>query len=326
MQKLVSIVIPIYNVEKYLERCIQSVVKQTYKDIEIILVNDGSTDESGKICEKWKKEDSRIQVINKKNGGLSEARNFGIDIAKGDYICFVDSDDFIENVMIEKLIKINEEREADIAICNRFYYYENNDKYLRFRDENEIMEMNSEEAIKEMVLLKNFDMAAWGKLYKTELFKNIRFPVKKLSEDYYIMYKLFDIAGKVVYTSKPYYYYLQRKGSISKTPKLNYDFIEAAKLQMDYVEKKYPNLKTYVRAAYASSNMTVYNIMLDYNAKIKKEDIIKLKSIVKQNNKYIFACNEWKALKKIQAFLFAECLPAYNIFYKLYSFISKEKG
>ena len=183
--------------------------------------------------------------------------------------------------------------------------------------------MNSKEAIFEMNNFKYFDMSAWGKLYKTELFNNIKFPEGKLSEDYFIMYLLFDKANKIVYNSKPLYYYLQRNGSISKGKKINLDFIEAAYNQMIYIENKYPDLKRCVRAAYVSSNMTVYNIVLKNDGKYSKETLKKLQDEVKANYNFIKGYNYWNILKKIQAFLFVKCIPIYNILFKIFKMIKK---
>ena len=125
MEKKVSVIIPVYNVEKYLKECIQSVLRQTYKNLEIILVDDGSKDNSGNICDEYAKRDERIKVIHKKNGGLSDARNAGIDICTGEYIAFLDSDDFIEEDMYEFLVKNLEKAKADISICQVYYVYKN---------------------------------------------------------------------------------------------------------------------------------------------------------------------------------------------------------
>ena len=323
MNELISVVIPIYNVEKYLDKCLETVTNQTYKKIEIILVDDGSTDNSGDKCELWKKKDKRIVVIHKKNGGLSSARNAGIDIARGKYITFVDSDDYVDYSMIEILNNKINKYKADISICNRYYLFEDGRTYLRFKKNHDDLIMNSERAIYEMNNFKHFDMSAWAKMYKTDLFKDIKFPVGKLSEDYFIMYLLFDKADKIVYNSTPLYYYLQRSGSISKAQKINFDFVEAAYSQLTYVEKKYPNLEKCVRAAYVSANMTVYDIVLKNNGKCDLAILKNLQSEVNKNFKFVKDYDGWKALKKIQAFLFIKCIHIYNLLFKSFKFIKK---
>lgn len=120
---MISVIMPVYNMEQYLERCLKSVVKQTYSNLEILLINDGSSDKSGDICEQWAKQDRRIRVFHKENGGLSDARNWGLEYAKGEYLCFVDSDDYMEPDMLEKLLNALEKNAAEIAVCNFVYEY-----------------------------------------------------------------------------------------------------------------------------------------------------------------------------------------------------------
>ena len=223
---LISIIVPIYNVEKYLSKCIESILEQTYTNFELILVNDGSPDKCGRICNEYAKKDSRIKVIHKKNGGLSSARNIGIDVAKGEYLGFVDSDDYIEPYMYEYLLKAALDNECSLSVCNINYVFEDGkilNKVTNASDE----VLNFVEAITEMNTYKKFDMGAWSKLYKKDLFKNIRFPEGKLSEDFYIMYKIFDRAQKVAYVSTPCYNYLQRANSITKNKNINHDFAYA---------------------------------------------------------------------------------------------------
>ena len=141
MDKLVSIVVPVYNVDKYLDKCVNSIINQKYKNLEIILVDDGSTDESGKKCDLWAEKDNRIRVIHKENGGLSDARNVGIDNSKGYYISFIDSDDFIENDMIEVLLKEIKENNCDISICGYYKTYVDKDEIID--NSKEIFVMNN---------------------------------------------------------------------------------------------------------------------------------------------------------------------------------------
>lgn len=317
MEKLISVIIPVYNVEKYLDKCIDSIINQTYSNLEIILIDDGSTDNSGKICDKYALLDSRIKVIHKKNGGLSDARNVGIDNANGKYLMFVDSDDFIDYNTICDNINIMKENKADIIIYNRYYVYDDGKKFLRFPILNSILEFTGLEAIEEMNSFKNFDMSAWGKIYKKDLFKCIRFPVGKTSEDFYIMFLLLEKSKKVIYNSKPYYFYIQRAGSISKRKIINYDFLDAARKQMNYLEKKYKNLKKCARTAYASAAITIYNIVLGNDGICEKKDLIYLQNIVKENYSFIKENDNISRIKKIQIYLFQKNIILYNFLFKL---------
>lgn len=223
MNILISIIVPIYNVELYLRKCINSIRNQTYKNIEIILVDDGSPDNCGKICDEYKQKDNRIKVIHKKNGGLSEARNYGIEIATGDYILFVDSDDYIANNMCQILLKKAEKYKADIINCSFKEVFEDETYQLSKQL------INTKEQVfsnLEMIESYFFDITintnvVWNKLYARKLFfgeHKIRFPVGKLHEDNYTVYKLYYYANKVVVIDDVLYYYLRRSDSITGNP------------------------------------------------------------------------------------------------------------
>ena len=317
-EELISVVIPVYNVENYLEKCIQSVIDQTYSNLEIILVNDGSTDKSGEICDKYSEIDERIIVIHKKNGGLSDARNTGIDRATGKYIGFVDSDDYIDKEMYSIMYNNIILNDASVSIVNRYYTFPDGKKVLRYKIDKQIKIMNNIEAIEEMNNFSTFDMAAWDKLYEIKLFDDIRFPVGKLSEDFYIMYLIFEKCKKVVFDSRPLYYYFQRDNSITRNKKVNFDFIEAAKQQMNYIGNKYPQLENCVKSAYLSANLTAYNSHLKQKVKLDKEMIKKFKKEVKAYYPYIKENCKIDNIKKIQAKLFLINTNIYNLFFKLY--------
>lgn len=215
--ELISIVVPIYKVEKYINKCIDSIINQTYKNIEIILVDDGSEDVCSEICDEYASKDNRIRVIHKINGGLSSARNIGIDKASGMYIAFVDSDDYISERMIEILYENIKKYNADISICDFEYVNEKGQK-LDIKYENKICKgcINGKEIINKSYLLKNgaYWVVAWNKLYKTELFKGIRYPEGKIHEDEFIIHKLIYNATKIICDDYKGYYYVQRPGSI----------------------------------------------------------------------------------------------------------------
>jgi glycosyltransferase involved in cell wall biosynthesis len=217
--KLISIIVPIYKVEKYLKKCIESILKQTYKNIEIILVDDGSPDNCGEICDDYKQMDKRIKVIHKNNGGLSEARNYGIREARGDYLLFVDSDDFIAENICEILINNINKYSADMAICNFYYVFENKKAIKNeMSSKKDAQVLEKENIIREYFLNYSVDLnVAWNKLYKKDIFKGknaILFPVGKLHEDTYIMYKIYYNLNRLVRINEPLYYYRQRNDSI----------------------------------------------------------------------------------------------------------------
>lgn len=210
---LISIIIPIYNVEKYIHKCLDSICNQTYQNIEIILVEDGSPDNCGKICDEYAQKDKRIIVIHKENGGLSSARNAGLDIAKGEYISFIDSDDFIALDFIEKLYLLCINNNVDIAECN-FLRFENDilkDKTISDIEIYTPLEMQNR-------IYSDFNMRTiivWNKLYKRYIYENMRFPIGKINEDEFCTYKAFyNCKSKIAVTNEKLYFYRYSPNSI----------------------------------------------------------------------------------------------------------------
>jgi len=212
----ISIIVPVYNVDKYLDNCIESILNQTFKDYEIILVDDGSTDKSGEICDKYEKKDSRIRVIHKANGGLSSARNAGLDVTCGKYVGFVDSDDSIHPRMYEILSDLIKKHKADISCCNYKNTYSIDNEEHKEITSMEVIHMNNINAVNN---LYDKDMGvklvvAWNKLYSRDLFNDIRYEVGRIHEDEFIAHRLLYKCKKIVYVNSELYYYLQREGSI----------------------------------------------------------------------------------------------------------------
>ncbi len=242
--RLVTIVVPIYNVEKYLEKCLESLVKQTYENLQIVLVNDGSTDSSENICRKFMLEDNRIELINKVNGGLSDARNFGIDVTRGEYLLFVDSDDYLSPQTVEICMKTIEYTNADIVeFAVKKIFESDSDRFETFEfDKNDIQIFNHTEALTN-ILSYRFKIVAWNKLYKTSLFNSIRYPKGKLHEDEFTTPYLVDNA--TIYCTVPYslYAYVQREGSIMNTnfSDRRFDILEAYQERHRYFQEKYGN-------------------------------------------------------------------------------------
>ncbi len=213
LEPLISIIVPIYKVEQYLDECIETLVNQTYNNLEIILVDDGSPDNCPRMCDDWAKKDNRIKVIHKKNGGLSAARNTGLDIAKGEYIGFVDSDDFVDKrmyeILIDKLIKSNKK----IAYCEPHLFFEDGTiKELREKGEGRLLDIR--ESLDAFFYRKMF-FSVWSKLYKREVFENIRFPEGETNEDYPILIPTVLNSNGVFDTGEILYYYRVREGSIT---------------------------------------------------------------------------------------------------------------
>lgn len=272
-QPLISIIVPVYKVEKYLEKCIQSIINQTYNNLQIILVDDGSPDNCGKICDKYAQKDNRIEVIHKTNGGLSDARNVGISKAKGKYIGFVDSDDYIEKSMYEDLYNLMEEKQSDVCICN-FYNVVGNNKVLK-NPNNGIQEYNKIDILREILVDSKIQSYAWNKLYKKELFDNIKYPVGKKYEDIGTTFYILEKCNKIIVTGTPEYYYLNRDDSIvnNVNEKTITDYIELITERYDYIEKNLKELDQYNKYYLTKTLITAYN------------DIVNLKNIENETRK-----------------------------------------
>ena len=222
MTEKITVIVPVYNVEHYLDKCLDSLVNQTYKNLEIIVINDGSTDNSGIICQEYAQKDNRIVYIEKENGGQSEARNMGLDRMTGSYVTFVDSDDWVELDYVEILYKKITKYQADIAVGNyysfneaegMYYFHIFGDSYYEKVYDN----VSIFENLYESQEMKSFALiSVWGKLYKADLIKHLRFDVGKLGEDGYLNQKIYLLAEKTIYLNKGLYAYRQREGSSSR--------------------------------------------------------------------------------------------------------------
>ena len=237
----VSVIIPIYNVEKYLRDCVDSVLEQTYPDLQIILVDDGSTDSSGQICDEYAGKDSRIQVVHKENGGLSDARNAGLTFAAGAFLLYLDSDDYLAPDAVEKLMKMQEKTGADVAFGNFFYTYPDHEDVARAWHRSDTV-LDNRQAMEALVdgRLETF---AWGKLIRSEIAKRHLFPKGKVFEDHFWTHFVFADAEKVAVTPQPLVYYRQRDNSISYTFDLKrLDMLEGWVNRKEFLEQQYPEL------------------------------------------------------------------------------------
>lgn len=319
----ISIIIPVYKVEGLLEKCVDSVIEQTYTNIEIILVDDGSPDNCGMICEVYKKKDNRIKVIHKKNGGLSSARNAGLEIATGDYIGFVDSDDMISQNMYEDLYNAMIQYDSDISICG--YYEVINGKCIIPFDIERTICYSNKEAVKELLNDKTIKCFAWNKLYKKTLFNKIEFPEGRNFEDVYVMHKLFNISKKIVLINKYCYFYLQREGSITQNfnSKNRIDYFNAHMTRLKDLKSEYPENvdKELNETVNAGLNVFYYSS----RKKWKEEELVEIREfllnseIVVQYKGYI----SLKLKKLLNIFKYSPRL--YKIIYKTFINIKKNK-
>lgn len=257
--ELISVIVPVYNVEEHLEKCLSSIVNQTYKNLEIILVDDGSTDSSGEICDRYAMCDERFVVIHNENGGVSAARNAGVAKATGEYIMFVDSDDYVESDIAEFLLNLTLQYDADISMCG-----------FKYADTEGNTWNQTDLAVAEGCISGNdfwqrfysggriIGVTLWAKLYKRSLWNDVFFPVGKLHEDEFVTHILIKNCKSIAVSKKPLYYYVQRKGSIMNTQFMTQNFDSAEGILMRcrffYEQKEYDN-------AAKSLTMAMYNII-----------------------------------------------------------------
>ncbi len=244
MNDLISIIVPVYNVEKYLDRCVESIVNQTYTNIEIILVDDGSPDNCPTICDEWAKKDNRIRVIHKANGGLSDARNAGLAVASGEYIAFVDSDDWIDTQMYKVLYESIINTKSDIASCGaRRVWLDGRPACELIKDTNDCV-LEREDAMKALISSNGLIQVVWNKLYKRNVVEGIQYPVGLIHEDEFWSWRVISRANRIVILKESFYNYLQRDDSIMGIgfSKMSLLVVQAKIERQLFIEEVMPNL------------------------------------------------------------------------------------
>ena len=307
---LISVVIPVFNVEKYLERCVKSVLSQTYSNLEVILVDDGSTDKSGMLCDFFEKKDQRVKVIHKQNKGLSAARNTGIAYARGEYIGFVDSDDHIAPFMYERLLSMCINDRADMAVCGHFDVYDNIEP-AKLATQSKVL--RTEKAVQSVFTGNSPIVGACQKLYRKSLFDSVKFPEGKIYEDAFVILDLIVQCSRVSMTSEQMYYYVHRKNSITTSHFKNQDFdeLEAWKRNQALVQQYFPHLYEDSKVRIVWSELKIIDKMLVSNLENDYRCTDLLKDI-KLNLRFILISNVFSMKRKIAVIL----LLASTVLYK----------
>ena len=296
---MISIIIPIYNVEKYLEKCLDSILNQTYKNLEIILIDDGSTDNSPNICNSYCEKDKRIKIIHKNNEGVSSARNKGIELSKGKYIVFIDSDDYVSNEHIEVLYDCIISNNVDLVISNLIDISE--DGIILNNEEKESFLMNKDQCLKELLSEDNFYHLCCGNIYRKDLLEKIRFNCKyRIAEDLDFLYRYIKQISSAYFLSKNTYYYLKREGSATNSiysEKWNDElkicnFIISEMVELENNFHKYAKRK-YIRL----------NINQAYRFKLNKNQTKILKNNIKIYKNEMFNSKLFDNKEKLKIFL-----------------------
>jgi len=259
-KELISVIVPVYNVRSYLEKCFESIAGQNYRNLEIILVDDGSTDGSGELCEELARRDSRVRVIHKKNGGLGSARNAGIDAARGEILNFVDSDDWIEPGMYDTLTEIMHREDAQIIACGikkvsetgEVSYYQDNLEERRV--------YTREEALIELPKNERLSNSMCNKLFRRETIQGLHINEQIFYEDNPFTPQCFARADKIAYTAEPFYCYFERTGSISRKEfsVREFDRVTADRMRLDFYHEHFPQCESAAAIAYIGSGLKVY--------------------------------------------------------------------
>lgn len=312
---LITIVVPVYNTEKYLSRCVQSILGQTYAKLEVILVDDGSTDACPSLCDAFATQDARVKVIHKKNGGLADARNTGIDNAAGEYIGFVDSDDYIAGDMYETLYRLMADGRADISICGRYILQE--DRTMQTpRAPNALFA--PQQALELALKGKYFDVSSADKLYHRNIFSSLRFPVGKISEDVFVVHRLFEAAHVVGFTSEPKYFYdCRHQNSISRSAFTcrRLDVLDALSEIIQYArDRKYGNILQAAKVEYTNNGLRLIKQMIECG--ISDRQI--MYGITKDVRKYVFSflLSRHALIKKIFAVVLLVNVPLCVFLYR----------
>lgn len=317
---LISIIIPMYNVEGFISECLDSVIAQTYKNIEIIIVDDGSTDNSHKIASSYLEKDNRIKIFQKQNGGLSDARNFGIEKSSGMFLFFLDSDDFLPAYAIEYLVDLIKKHRTKIAVGAHTILKDSKKIYKGLGAEKEKL-FESKNAIKEILLDREIDLSTWAKLYDKSLFTSVTFPVGKNFEDTATTYKLFFQCDKIAVGGNPVYFYRIRENSITTSIDFSkkYLLIENTKEMCKSITEKYPDMQTAANRRLVWAYFSTLNQVL--KSKNKSEYKREQKEIVDfllSQKMEILSKDEYEKKQKIAIRLLSFGTPLYNLARKIF--------
>ncbi len=315
MKPLISVILPIYNVAQFLPRCIESVCRQTYDNLEIILVDDGSPDECGDICDKYAEKDNRIVVVHKQNGGLSDARNKGAEIANGEYITFIDSDDYVTDTYVEYLYSLIEKYHTRMSLCTHTVVFEKGNNIIYGNGKDEVL--TTEICLERMLYDDVINTSAWAKLYETEMVRKFPYPVGKLFEDIATTYKFFMECGKIACGYKSQYFYMLRSSSIvyQKFNMKKLELLEMTDIMARDVLKEYPQLKIAVQRRQLYARFSTLNQFQNVSGyKNEKKELI---SYIRKNKGCVLGNPKAPRRDKLAVMALSMGYPVYRLCWKM---------
>lgn len=308
----VSVVVPVYNTGKFLKRCIDSIMTQTYQQFEVILINDGSTDDSLSVCKEIVEKYPIIQLIDKINEGVSTARNVGIELAKGKYICFIDSDDYLSNNYLEELVLTIEKSKSDVVVCG--YYKENHNHKLTKMVSNYKLDISREKAMEQLYINNSFSALPWNKLYNLNLIKeyNLKFNVElRMTQDLVFNTEYFKICKKIEYISKPLYYYMFNDDSVCRRIKTSGKFneknlitLKAHKITEDLLKDESDFVKNAFNCRFVCTYLRLL-VNMCYSSTLNKKILLDIKQNVRKRLKIFLKYKNYGILQHVSAIMVA---------------------
>ena len=333
MKPLINIIVPVYGVEKYLNKCVDSILAQTYSNIRVILVDDGSPDDCPAICDRYSQMDKRVIVIHRKNAGQSAARNSGLtylmdaDLSEvGEYVAFIDSDDYVSNDYIEFLYNLIKENDADVAQCGHYIVFSEK----RFVDKNRnhsTFVLDKKQAVESLCYNGIWDVTVWNKLYKLSVFDHIRFPEGKLYEDTAVSYMIVDNAEKFVVNMEPKYYYIQRYTSTANGTswkEYKYQFIEAGDNLANWTVNKYPDLSEAANVKRVFVRLSTLSQMVNSNY-YDPLRVQEMKNTIMQHKKSVLKNTKASARDKLGVLALSIGWSFYKTVWKIYYKVIRRK-
>jgi glycosyltransferase involved in cell wall biosynthesis len=316
---LITIIVPVYNVEKYLRKCIDSIIGQSYTNLEIILVDDGSPDGSPAICDEYSTQDERIRTVHRANGGQSAARNSGLSIMKGEYVTFVDSDDYVSPDYIEFLYKLLVENNADISQCGHYIVFSEPRQVNKYSDHGLVL-FDKKQAIESLCYNGIYDVTAWNKLYKADLYHEIRFPEGRIYEDTAVSHLVAERAKKIAIQMIPKYFYIQRYNSTANGLEFNerkYQFLQAGDELADWVTEHYLELTDAANVKRVFARLSTLSQLVNCNHYDKKR-IAEMMAVIKKYRGGVLRDHQVSKRDKLGILSISLGYPVYWLLWKIY--------